>query len=181
MTVNICIGYILVLYNFCLKTVSIDLRKTILKIHSLGYKVTFISRILDMPNLTVWNIIRKFQTTKEVADLPRTGRPKCIRTPKKIKAIRERVQRNPKRSMRKMASEVGIRKSSIHRLIHEDLKMKSQVLQKHQFLSDLQKKKRLERCKILHDEIESGKSGENVLKSYFKNFPRRMVHPLYES
>ena len=31
-----------------------------------------ISRILDMPNSTAWNIIRKFQTTKEVADLPRT-------------------------------------------------------------------------------------------------------------
>ena len=52
--------------------VSIDLRKTILKMHSQGYKVTLISRILDMPNSTVWNIIRKFQTTKEVADLPRT-------------------------------------------------------------------------------------------------------------
>ena len=58
--------------------VSIDWRKTILKIHSQGYKVTLISRILEMPYSTVWNIIRKFQTTKEVADLPRTvhlGRP----------------------------------------------------------------------------------------------------------
>ena len=71
-------------------------------------------------------------------------------------------RRNPKRLMRKMASEVGISKSSMHRLIHEDLKMKSLVLQKHQFLNDLHKKKRLKRCKILHDEIESGKSGEIV-------------------
>ena len=78
LTINICIGYILVLYNFCLKMVLIDLRKTILKMHSQGYKVMLISKILDMPNSTVWNIIRKFQTTKEVADWPRTvhfGRP----------------------------------------------------------------------------------------------------------
>ena len=101
--------------------VSIGLRKTILKMDSQGYKVTLISKILDMPNSSVWNIIRKFQTTKEVADLSRTGRLRCMRTPKKIKAIRERVRRNPKRSMRKMASEVGISKSSMHCLIHEDL------------------------------------------------------------
>ena len=77
LTINICIGYILVLYNFCLKMVSIDLQRTILKIHCQGYKVTLISRILDMPNSTVWNIIRKFQTTKEVADLLRTGHLRC--------------------------------------------------------------------------------------------------------
>ena len=83
--------------------VSIGLRNTILKIHSQGYKVTLISRILGMLNLTVWNIIRKFQTTKEVADLLRTGGPRCMRTPKKINAIRERVRRNPKRWIRKMS------------------------------------------------------------------------------
>ena len=94
---------LLVLYNFCLKIVSIDLRKTILKMRSQGYKVTLISRILDMPNSTVWNIIKKFQITKKVVDLPRTGYPRCMRTPKKIKAIRERVGGNPKRSMRKMS------------------------------------------------------------------------------
>ena len=71
--------------------VLIDLQKMILKMHSQGYKVTLISRILDMPNSTVWNIIRKFQRTKEVADLPQTGRPRCMRTQKKIKAIKERV------------------------------------------------------------------------------------------
>ena len=80
--------------------------------------------------------------------------------------------------MREMASEIGISKSSMHCLIHEDLKMKSLVLQKHQFLSDLYKEKRLEKCKILHDEIESGKLGKIVLKSYFKNFPRLMGHPV---
>ena len=74
--------------------VSIDLRKTILKMHSQGYKVTLISRILDMPNSTVWSIIRKFQTTKEVADLPRTGCPRCMKTPKKIKAIRKETQKD---------------------------------------------------------------------------------------
>ena len=71
--------------------VLIDLRKTILKMNFQGYKTTLISRILDMPNLTVWDIIRKFQTTKKVTDLPQTSHPRCMRTPRKIKAIRERV------------------------------------------------------------------------------------------
>ena len=88
--------------------VSINLQKTILKTHSQGYKVTLIPRILDMPNSTGWNIVKKFQTTKEVADLLRIDRLRCMRTSKKTKAIRERVRRNPKRWMRKMASEVGL-------------------------------------------------------------------------
>ena len=50
-----------------------------------------------MPNSTVWNIIRKFQTTKEVTDLPRTGRPRCMKTPKKIKTIKGKSSKKPKK------------------------------------------------------------------------------------
>ena len=62
--------------------------------HSLAYKLAHLKNSRHAQNN--WNIIRKFQTTKEVADLPPTGRPRCMRTPKKIKAIREGVRRNPK-------------------------------------------------------------------------------------
>ena len=41
-------------------------------------------------------------------DHPRTGRPRTARTPKKIKAVRERIRRNPRRTIKGMAESLGI-------------------------------------------------------------------------
>ena len=41
-------------------------------------------------------------------DHPRTGRPRTARTSKKIKAIRERIRRNPRRTIKEMAESLEI-------------------------------------------------------------------------
>ena len=41
-------------------------------------------------------------------DHPRTGRPRTARTPKKIKAVRERIRRNPRKTIKGMAESLGI-------------------------------------------------------------------------
>ena len=41
-------------------------------------------------------------------DHPRTGRPRTARTLKKIKAVRERIRRNPRRIIKGMAEILGI-------------------------------------------------------------------------
>ena len=42
-------------------------------------------------------------------DHPRTGRPRTARTPKKIKVVRERIRRNPRRAIKGMAESLGQR------------------------------------------------------------------------
>ena len=83
---------------------SINLRKTILKMHSQGYKVTLISSQSRHAQFNCLEHYQKILNTKEVADLPRTDRPKCMRTPKKIKAIRERIKK-----LKKIDEKNGIR------------------------------------------------------------------------
>ena len=41
-------------------------------------------------------------------DHPRTGRPRMVHTPKKIKAAWERISRNPRRTIKGMAESLGI-------------------------------------------------------------------------
>ncbi|EYC01224.1 hypothetical protein Y032_0109g130 [Ancylostoma ceylanicum] len=41
-------------------------------------------------------------------DLPRTGRPVTVTTARMKKIVKKRLERNPFRSMRKMATELGV-------------------------------------------------------------------------
>ena len=64
--------------------------------------------------------------TKKLAtcsNRPRRGRPRTARTHFKIKVIRERIRRNPKRSMRKMARSLEIDEKSVRTIVKEDLKL----------------------------------------------------------
>ena len=51
-------------------------------------------------------------------DHPRTGRRRAARTPKKIKAVRERIRRNPRKTIKGMAESLGI---SLESLMAESL------------------------------------------------------------
>ena len=54
-------------------------------------------------------------------DHPRTGRPRTARTPKKIKAVRERIRRNPQRTIKGMAESLGISPYSMLSIVKKDL------------------------------------------------------------
>ena len=51
---------------------------------------------------------------------PRTGRPKTARTSKKIKAVRERIRRNPQRTIKGMAKSLGISPYSMLSIVKKD-------------------------------------------------------------
>ena len=65
----------------------------------------------------------KLKDTKnwEIAqDHPNTGRPRMARTPKKIKAVRERIRRNPRRTIKGMAESLGISPYSMLSIVKKD-------------------------------------------------------------
>ena len=53
-------------------------------------------------------------------DHPRTGRPRTARTSKKIKAVRERIRRNPRRTIKRMAESLGISLYSMLFIVKKD-------------------------------------------------------------
>ena len=65
------------------------------------------------------------------------------------KLIRDRVRRNPRRSMRKMASELGVSRTSVHKIVNRSLGLSSYKRRKVHYLTDTMKQKRLIRSRGL--------------------------------
>ncbi|KAI6658804.1 hypothetical protein LOD99_15129 [Oopsacas minuta] len=86
--------------------------------------------------------------------MPRCGRPKSITTPRMKNLVRDRVRRNPLRSMRKMAAEVHISKASMQNLVKNELDFRSYERKIVHFLSETIKLKRLSRSKGLLTRLE---------------------------
>lgn len=116
-----------------------------------------------------------YKTLKRIAELgsienrPRSGRPRSVRTPLTIKIVRERVRRDPRRSMRNMAIDLGISHESVRNLVKSDLGLKSLKRTSAQHLSLEIRRKRLERCRALKRRHEDWNL-ENVLFSDEKIF-----------
>ena len=124
----------------------------------LNLNAMFMKRTLD-----------RYEDTKGINDRSRSGRPRSQRTPKLVKAVREKIRRNPKRSMRKLAKEYQTSPMTMHRLCRNDLGMYPFKLKKCQLLSEATRKKRLDRSKILLKRSRDG-TLSNIIFSNEKLF-----------
>lgn len=82
-------------------------------------------------------------------DRQRCGRPRTANTPATRRIIRENIRRNPQRSMRKMAQQIGISKDSVRHIVKTELGLRPYKIQKAHLLTDSMKAKRLDRCKAV--------------------------------
>ena len=92
-----------------LYTMVLDVRAKIISYYLSGYKQTEILNKLKVDKVNrmlVYRTIKRYNDTKGIADRPRSGRPSTTRSIRLRKAVRSRVARNPKRSMRKMAKDI---------------------------------------------------------------------------
>ncbi|EYC23963.1 hypothetical protein Y032_0014g2241 [Ancylostoma ceylanicum] len=69
-----------------------------------GMAPSEICRRLKVNKKLVYRALKRLMTD----DLLRTGRPVTVKTARMKKIVKERFERNPCRSMRKMATEVGV-------------------------------------------------------------------------
>ena len=88
--------------------------------------------------------------------------------------VGKRINRNPCRSGRKMAKELNISKSTMNRILKNDLKLTSYKKQYKQVLSAASKMKRLNRCKILLNKIKNS-AGEVIIWSDEKIFTVQQI------
>lgn len=87
-----------------------------------------------------------------------------------VRKVKARIERNPRRSSRKMARELNISQRSMRRILQNELKVKPYKLVKGQDLTPAKKKVRLERAKELLRLHESG-SLPNLVFSDEAPFP----------
>lgn len=152
-----------------------DKREAIIALHRAGKSDSVISKTLSIARSTVWKCVKRFNERGDLTDRPRSGRPRSQRTKQLIKCAREKIRRNPKRSIRLLAKTANVSPRTMRRVVKEDLKMSSFTLQKRQTLSEAVKKKRLERSKALLRELKSGTAGE-IVWSDEKIFTVEMAH-----
>ena len=79
---------------------------------------------------------------------------KRLRTSHVIAMVRESVEQSPKRSTRKRSQTLPISRSTMMRVMTEDLGMFPYRIQTHQKLSEADKNRRKEMAKVLLDKIE---------------------------
>ncbi len=102
-------------------------------------------------------------------DHPHSGCPRIQWSPRVIKAIREKIGRNPKRSMKKMARDTGMLAATMMRLVRKDLKMTPYRLKKRQLLCAVTRDKRLFRAKVLLSKLKAS-TAPNIVFSDEKLF-----------
>ena len=87
-----------------------------------------------------------------------------------VKAVQERVRRNSKRSIQKLAKDMDVSNTTMRTTIKTDLQLSPYKLRKHQALTTLQKQKRLDRAKILVRELKTGMAAAKIIFSNEKVF-----------
>ena len=80
-----------------------------------------IARQLKIPHQTVSKAITRYQELGNDMDRPRSGRPRTKNTAKTRKYIRDRIKRNSRVSMRKIARETGINRESARLIAKNEL------------------------------------------------------------
>ena len=104
----------------------------------------------------------RFTDTGSIQDRPRPGRKRTVRTSTLRKNVKLRIQRNPARSMRKLAKEVNIARESMRLLVRTELGMTPYKYQEVQLLSDQNKVKRLGRSRLMLARFANGSHNQIV-------------------
>ena len=120
-------------------------RQGIIELHKAGIFIKKIINLLKVSKSTVYDAVARYKELGNAKDQPRSGRLRSALTKENIKAVQERIRRNPKQSMRKMANQMKMDPKSMRTIVKTDLKLSPFKLRKSQHLTVLQKKKRVNR------------------------------------
>lgn len=150
-------------------------RIAIVELHKTGMKTADIVRTTGFKQSTVYDAVKRFKETGKTSDRPRSGRPTTATTPGNVNRIRCRVRRNSKRSMRKMALELGISRESVRSIVNEKLGLRSYKIDRGQFISNATKLKRLQKSRRMLRLVAGGRL-EKVLFTDEKIFTVEPLH-----
>jgi transposase len=144
-------------------------RAVILQLHVRGERNCDIAKILQISKQSVSRAIIRYQELDSLSDRPRSGRPLSATTGRIKSIIRSKIRRNPRRSMRKMAQEVGVSEWSIRNIVKNKLKLKPYKIQPVHLLTEKMKTTRLQKSKELLTRFADG-AHRNILFSDEKLF-----------
>ena len=144
-------------------------REQIVALKNAGFSDARVTKQLNVCRKTIFNVMKRFKVTGGTADKAIPGRKKSVRVNKVIEAVRKRISRNPRRSMRQMARSMHISENSMRRIVKTDIGMKSYKMSRRHLISPASKQKRLVRSKRMLKEMEDA-GGKAIVWSDEKMF-----------
>ena len=133
-------------------------RVSVLALHKCGHPPTTIFKLLKNLKITQKFVYRtnRYNETSSINDKPRTGRPRSVRTPAVIKAVKARIDRNPVRKQKLMSLQMNLSRESLKRVINDDLGLHAYRRRGHRLNQRLMKI-RYERSKCLLQQYANNK------------------------
>jgi AraC-like DNA-binding protein len=125
-----------------------------------GEAVANICQQLRVSRRLVFKVKALVRDGKALTTLPRSGRPRSVRTPRQIAAVRAAIARNPRKSINQLADARGVSETTMRRLIKEDLGFKSRVVQQRPLLTPPVKERRAERAAKLLTRLKNEDKGK---------------------
>ncbi len=127
-------------------------RVAIIALHKCGKSAEEIFHLLKPLSINerfVFRTLQRYRETDDIADRPREGRPRTVRLPNVVHAVRERIRRNPLRKQKRLAVEMNVSKRSMSRILREDLQLGAYRRCVSHLLTARLRKIRADRCKKL--------------------------------
>jgi transposase len=104
---------------------------------------------LDISRDLVARTVKRLNETGTTQDRPRSGRPRSVRTPALVNKVYHRLRRNPQQSPNKLATKLKTSRTTMRRIIKDDLGLRPYKKRKVHGLTCAAKQKRLIRSKDL--------------------------------
>ncbi len=166
-----------------------QIRGCVVTLTRAGLKIGQISEIAKIPKSTVSKIALQYSKFLESGEDPDNfdvrAQPKKRRSdvvPRaKVNKLRAKIASNPSKSYGKLGKEVGLHRTTVAKIVKNDLGMKSYVRRRCQILSAENKARRLARARILLNRLkapEARTDGAQKLIFYSdeKNFQQDQAH-----
>ena len=114
--------------------------------------------VKEAPSVTsIKKIVQKFEVhgTCHNRNKGNSGRRVSARTELNIDTVRESTVRSPKKSIRRRSSELGLTKSTVQRILKQDLNLYPYKLEIKQTLTDRDKEQRFQMCTWFNEMMEN--------------------------
>ena len=100
---------------------------------------------------SVFRALARLRTRRGIKDKKRAGRKRTVRTKKVVNGVERKLSANPRASVRKLSKQMNLSRTSLSRVVKDDLGLRAFKRRRCQFVSEESKAKRLSRCMDLLD------------------------------
>jgi transposase len=117
---------------------------------------TDLNRVIGLRTIERW--CKSIRDTGAINMSRPPGRPRTIRTKGTIQKIKYRLERRKRVSSQKLSRELGISRTSVQRILKNDLALQAYKLQKEPLLTDEHKEKRIQFANWIRTNFRKGET-----------------------